>query len=76
MSDDQQQMHRRRDAETLKIIGGFFAILAVLVLIGVIWHDSGEGLAVGIGAGVILLLIGLVSVRIGMHLGRGPKQQG
>lgn len=65
--------HRRRDAEALTIIGAFFALLAVLVLVGVIWHDRGPGLPVGIGAGLLLLLVGVGAVAIGRRLRRVPK---
>lgn len=73
MSDDPQHTHRQRDAEALTIIGAFFAILAALVLIGVIMHHEGGDAAVGIGAGIILLVIGLGSVSIGRRLRRGPS---
>lgn len=70
MPDDQQQSHRRRDAEALTIIGAFFAVLAVMVLIGVVWFDRGDSLAVGAGAGLLLLVIGLGGVYVGRRLKR------
>ena len=73
MPDKTQQAHRKRDAEALTIIGFFFAVLAVLVLIGVVWHDRGRGLAVGIGAGVLLLTVGIGAVAIGVRLRRRTR---
>jgi hypothetical protein len=72
MPDDQQHVHRRRDAEALTIIGCFFVLLAGLVLIGVIVHRD-EGMAVGIGAGVLLMLIGAAAVYVGARLRRKPE---
>ncbi|MBN1344708.1 MAG: hypothetical protein JXQ73_18595 [Phycisphaerae bacterium] len=62
--------HRRRDAEAMTIIGGFLAILAALVLIGVVWNDEGLSLRVGIGAGALLMAVGLGGVFLGMRLRR------
>lgn len=76
MPDDQKQTHRRRDAEVLTIIGSFLSILAVLVLIGTIFQGRGEGMVVGIGAGVLLLLIGLGTASLGLRWLRNPDQQG
>ena len=69
-AEETRQSHRRRDAEAITIIGAFFAVLALLVLIGVLVHRS-EGMAVGVCAGSLLLLIGLGSVWTGMRWRRG-----
>ncbi len=63
--------HRRRDSEALTIIGGFFMLLAVLVLIGVVLeHEHQMGLIVGAIAGVLLLIIGGLTVYIGRRLSK------
>ncbi len=72
-ADETRQAHRKRDAEVLTIIGGFFALLALLVLIGVVWHDRGRGLAVGLGAGILLLAIGLGAIAIGLRFRRRSR---
>ncbi len=76
MPEDERQTHRRRDGEVLTIIGSFFAILAVLVLIGTIFQGHREGMVVGIGAGLLLLLIGLGAASLGRRWLRSPDQQG
>lgn len=70
--EDQRLSHRRRDAEALSIIGAFLSILAALVLVGVIMHRDGAGMKVGVVAGILLLVIGFVTVGIGLRLKRSP----
>ncbi len=71
--NEQALAHRRRDAEALTIIGAFFAILAVMVLIGVVLHhELRAGLIVGLIAGVLLLAAGIGAVYIGIRLRRAP----
>lgn len=72
MPDDARESHRKRDAESLTIIGAFFALMAFLVLIGVVWHDRGVGLAVGIVAGLILMAVGVGAVLLGVRIKRRP----
>lgn len=70
---EQARAHRRRDAEALTIIGAFFAVLSVMVLIGVVLHhEVRAGLIVGLIAGVLLLAAGIGAIRIGMRLRRDP----
>ena len=68
MPDDRRQEHTRRDSESLVIIGSFFSLLAILVLIGTAWEEKGVGMGVAIAAGAILLLVGLAAVFIGLRL--------
>lgn len=64
---------RRRDALSLLLVGGFFALLAVLVLIGTWWTlEKPRAAAVNVVSGLVLLAIGLGMVGAGVHL-RGPR---
>lgn len=58
MTDD-EKVHSQRDAESLMMLGGFMVILAIPVLIGTAFADSGRAMIVNAGAGTLLLLIGL-----------------
>ena len=68
MPDNNHEQHRERDAASLTIIGGFFAILSVFVLIGTFFEDSYEGRVVNVAAGLILLLVGLGMLAFGRRL--------
>lgn len=51
--------YRRRDADTLFVMGIFFTILALAVLLGTLWTTGTKALVVNLVSGGILLLIGL-----------------
>lgn len=73
MNADQLEQDRQRDAASLRMIGAFFTILAVLVLCGTWWAlDRPHAMWVNVGAGTILLVIGLAMLRIGRRAA-GPQ---
>ncbi len=52
--------YRERDAATLKILGFFFAVLGVLVLVGSYWSlENPRALIVNLASGAVLTLIGI-----------------
>ena len=63
----------RRDGEALLIMGVFFAILAVAVLIGTAWTEAGKGRVVNVVSGLVLLTVAAVTAWIGRHLRRNPS---
>ncbi len=59
-----QARHARRDGEALRIMGGFFALLAVAVLYGTEWdHWNEPAGAINIAAGLALAMVG-----VGMYI--------
>lgn len=54
-----EAMQRRRDGDTMMMLGGFVAILAVPVLIGSAFAGREHAMYVNIAAGVVLLAIGV-----------------
>ena len=61
MTDNPQDPARfaRRDAETLLMLGGFMAILALPVLVGTFFAGSAFAMGVNALSGLVLLGIGL-----------------
>ena len=51
--------HTRRDAETLMVLGGFVAVIAVPVLLGTAWAGRTSAMVVNIIAGLVLLGVGI-----------------
>jgi len=71
MSDPRQSELRERDAASMKLLGGFFCVLAVLVLIGSIWSTGRpHAMVVNIGAGTLMLVVGSGMLWIGTRLRR------
>lgn len=67
MTDDS----RLRDAWSLLMVGGFFALLALLVLVGTWWTlERPRAAAVNVVAGLLLMAIGLGMIAAGRHLRR------
>ncbi len=64
--------HARRDGEALLIMGVFFAVLAVAVLVGTAWNAPGKGRVVNVVSGLVLLAIAAVAAWIGRRLRRKP----
>ncbi len=63
--------HRERDAASLKILGFFFTVLGILVLIGTLWSlGDTRAMVVNIVSGAVLLVVGL-----GMMLLTRRKEQ-
>ncbi len=68
MSENNNEQHRERDAASLTIIGGFFAVLSVFVLIGTFFEDRIHAQVVNVAAGLILLLVGVGMIAFGRRL--------
>lgn len=64
--------HARRDGEALLIMGVFFAVLAVAVLVGTAWNEPGKGRVVNVVSGLVLLGIAALAAWTGRHLRRKP----
>lgn len=62
---------RQRDALSLLMVGGFFALLAVMVLIGTWWTlERPRAAAVNVASGLLLLVIGLGMIAVGRAMRR------
>lgn len=60
---------RRRDGNSLVLLGGFFMVIAVLVLCGIFWsHEEMSVIVVNLVAGAALLAIGGGTFYTGMRL--------
>ncbi len=60
MNESTQDLHRRRDAASMKLLGTFFTVLATLVLIGTLWTlDRPRAMTVNLVAGLTLLAVGI-----------------
>ncbi len=71
-----QAAHRQRDGATLRLLGGFFSILAVLVLIGTLWAlDRPHAMIVNLAAGMVLLAVGGGMFWSGSRARRSGEQQ-
>lgn len=60
---------RRRDGNSLVMLGAFFVVISLLVLCGVFWsHDKTSIVVVSLASGGILLLVGIAFVISGLYL--------
>lgn len=68
--------NRDRDASSFLLLGTFFTVLAVLVLLGTLWTlDRPRPMVVNLIAGSLLLTIGLTTLWVGRRLKRSrPKE--
>jgi len=73
MPEDRRDQHTRRDGESLIIMGSFFAVLALLVLVGTFFEAQEMAMAVSLVAGGLLLLIGIGAVLFGLRLRRRSR---
>lgn len=74
MSEQDAGQYRQRDAASMLILGGFFSLLATLVLIGSFWATGGSpALKVNLAAGALMLVIGLTMMWIGRRLQTRPS---
>ncbi len=63
--------HRSRDAASLLLMGAFFAVMGLLVLVGSFWAaERFRAMVVNTGAGVILSAIGIGMLYWGWRLRR------
>lgn len=51
--------YTKREAETQMVLGIFLSVIAVPVLIGTLWADTGHAMVVNAVAGIVLLGIGI-----------------
>lgn len=72
MPDGQAQTQRRLEGDAFRLIGWFFIVQAVPVILGVLMYDHGMPLAVGLGAGILLLLLGGGGIALGRRFKAGP----
>ncbi len=54
-----------RDAQVASILGSFFGILALPVLAGCFFVESAIDLAINLGAGLLLMAVGIIFVAAG-----------
>jgi len=62
---ERRETYRRRDSDSLFVMGIFFTVLSVAVLVGSFWADGTKALVVNLFSGGILLAIGAGSVAYG-----------
>lgn len=66
--DEHLQEQRQRDAMTFFLLGGFFTVMAILVLIGTLWAvGRTHAMIVNLAAGLLLLVIGLGMIAAGAY---------
>ena len=71
MSQSDRKAHRARDAATLLVLGAFFTVLSVLVLLGSFWSEKLDfPVVVNIASGVLLMVVGLGMSLMSWHLRR------
>lgn len=70
MSERMTDDNRRRDSVSLLIIGTFFALFSVLVLIGTFWEHRTRAIIVNIASGLALMLVGIGMALYGYWLRR------
>ena len=76
LESDTQDENRARDATSFLLLGSFFSILAMLVLIGTLWTlDRPRAVIVNLSAGGLLLLIGLVMLYAGRRVQRSRRRK-
>jgi|GEM_PF-5040061 len=67
--DQQPNDIQQRDADTLRVLGIFFTIMGVLVLLGTIWAiGKMSAVIVSLVSGGILLAIGLATWRYAIRI--------
>jgi hypothetical protein len=65
---------RRRDGASLMVLGVFFMVQAVFVLLGALWLEPSFTLVVSLASGSVLFLIGLVMFAAGRRIHRRGEQ--
>ena len=63
---ERRETYRRRDSDSLFVMGIFFTVLSLAVLVGSLWADGTKALVVNLFSGGILLAIGVGSVLYGV----------
>lgn len=74
MDPNVHRENMRRDAESLLMKGAFFTFLGVPVLIGTFWAKTSHAATVNVGAGVLLLIVGLGFIMKGFRIRSVLKQ--
>ena len=71
---DSEVGHRDRDSMSLKILGLFFSVLALLVLLGTLWSlNNPRAIVVNLVCGSVLLLVGIGMVAVSRKVARGTE---
>ena len=65
--EDRELQLRTRDAETQIVLGAFVLLLSLPVIAGTFWADRFNALVVNLGAGFVLLLVGLAIFSYGLY---------
>lgn len=73
MPPNDNQHDRQRDSVSLIIIGTFFALFSLLVLVGTFWEHRVRAIIVNIAAGLVLFLIGAGMAGFGWWMKRTNK---
>lgn len=58
MRPNDHEQFRQRDAASLLMMGSFFIVMGVLLMVACFWIDQSKALVVNTGAATALLLIG------------------
>ncbi len=73
---DTHDENRARDSTSFLLLGSFFSLLAMLVLIGTLWTlDRPRAMIVNLAAGSLLLLIGLIMLYFGRRVQRSRSRE-
>jgi uncharacterized membrane protein HdeD (DUF308 family) len=64
--------HRKRDSESFRILGGFLALLASIVILATFFQEPGHARVINLVAGLALISIGAGMFAWGLRL-RSPK---
>ncbi len=65
---------RQNDAAIMSLMGGFFVLLALLVLVSLFWDHDFQGRVVTAAAAAILGGIGFLMLGLGRKLRRAPPR--
>lgn len=68
---------RQRDASSLFVLGLFFTVLGVLVLIGTVWtRKDMHAAVVNASSGLVLVAVGIGTIGIGRRMARRKGNDG
>lgn len=75
MTQTSTQQYRSRDAASFLVMGSFFVVLALLVLLGTFWsEDFSFPVVLNVVSGVVLLLVGLGLLTLARRVLQGASQ--
>ena len=62
--------YRRRDADSLFVMGCFFTVLSIAVLVGTFWAEDAQARLVNVVSGAVLFLLGIGAAAYGLSVKR------